>query len=381
MFSPYTILALISAHLQTYEDIATVNMSLPNFIINFNQKSSQLQFVSHRALPGPDVILDVTISTPEYELCEIPWMINRYDPDEITTSDAPKKYLDDLAGQPYGMQRYIPQLISKGGLGIARPDPALETEKIFIDTSNTTVRYSTGNSGQSCTPDFSCVMIGELHDFYYRKFNTFRKCKETGKEIYEIAQFLEIKLQPILESIYEKTIPFQQNLLDKVLCHIMDLESSIASVQQYIGEELFSLDNTTRPVYKKRGIMPMNLNRYMTANYQPHTPTTSLAILREILNQVVEKVYRGPPNIQTQTAPDNTIYTQISGRQFQHTYISKTVATVIEAEANAIYRFLKYISNIRGYTIVDENYPALFRLLSMHAQQKWTIYSSVPLRL
>lgn len=98
---------------------------------------------------------------------------------------------------------------------------------------------------------------------------------------------------------------------------------------------------------------------------QPHTPTTSLAILREILNQVVEKVYRGPPNIQTQTAPDNTIYTQISGRQFQHTYVSKTAATVIEAEANAIYRFLKYISNIRGYTIVDENYPSLFRLLSM----------------
>lgn len=80
MFRPYTILALISAHLQTYEDIAPVNMSLPNFIINFNQKSSQLQFVSHRALPGPDVILDVTISTPEYELCEIPWMMNRYDP-------------------------------------------------------------------------------------------------------------------------------------------------------------------------------------------------------------------------------------------------------------------------------------------------------------
>lgn len=45
--------------------------------------------------------------------------------DEITTSDAPKKYLDDLAGQPYGMQRYIPQLISKGGLGIARPGTKL----------------------------------------------------------------------------------------------------------------------------------------------------------------------------------------------------------------------------------------------------------------
>lgn len=103
----------------------------------------------------------------------------------------------------------------------------------------------------------------------------------------------------------------------------------------------------------------------MIVSMQPHTPTTSLAILREILNQVVEKVYRGPPNIQTQTAPDNTIYTQISGQQFQHTYISKTAATLIEAEANAIYRFLKYISNIRGYTIVDENYPALFRLLSM----------------
>lgn len=77
VFSPYTVTALISIHLQTYDGISTITMSLPNFIIRFSNEQSYLEFLTHKELHGPDFVVDIMPSIPEYETLEIPWMINR----------------------------------------------------------------------------------------------------------------------------------------------------------------------------------------------------------------------------------------------------------------------------------------------------------------
>jgi hypothetical protein len=52
-------------------------MSLPNFIVRFSNEQSYLQFLTHKELHGPDFVVDIMPSIPEYETFDIPWMINR----------------------------------------------------------------------------------------------------------------------------------------------------------------------------------------------------------------------------------------------------------------------------------------------------------------
>lgn len=100
---------------------------------------------------------------------------------------------------------------------------------------------------------------------------------------------------------------------------------------------------------------------------QVHTPFASGSLLKKILNAVVYHVYCGPPNIETYITANKAFCTRISGPQFKHRYISANATSAMEAEASGIYRFLKHMTNVKGYTIVDRDYPSLFRMICMIA--------------
>jgi hypothetical protein len=111
-------------------------------------------------------------------------------------------------------------------------------------------------------PDFSSLMIAELHDFYQHKFKAFRHCKEMCKDIYEIAQLLDMELHPKLQPIYDHSKRFSKRPPQQVESYIAQLNSSLASLQLYIAEELFGLKEATCPIYNT-SIMPMNLTQYV----------------------------------------------------------------------------------------------------------------------
>jgi hypothetical protein len=112
---------------------------------------------------------------------------------------------------------------------------------------------------------------------------------------------------------------------------------------------------------------PYCLTTTQTIKTQVHTPFASGSLLRDILSAVVYHVYHGPPNIETYITADKAFCTAISGPQFRHRYISANATSAMEAEASAIYRFLKHMTNVKGYTIVDRHYPSLFRMICMIA--------------
>jgi hypothetical protein len=94
----------------------------------------------------------------------------------------------------------------------------------------------------------------------------------------------------------------------------------------------------------------------MSANYTQR--------LKIILNTVVQKIHGASAVLTSETTVTGNFITHISGPNCSEYYRSSAIISESEAEADAIYRFLRYRTNILGYNIVDINYPTLANLVS-----------------
>lgn len=86
--------------------------------------------------------------------------------------------------------------------------------------------------------------------------------------------------------------------------------------------------------------------------------------LRTILNVIVGKFDGTMVSISTRERTDGSIRTRIKGSTFYREYIPTKTMTLFEAEAVAICRFLRSMTHVLGYSVVDQNYPSLARLVA-----------------
>jgi hypothetical protein len=103
---------------------------------------------------------------------------------------------------------------------------------------------------------------------------------------------------------------------------------------------------------------------YSFLHVQLNTPLVAATLLKNILEAVVYQVYKTTVSISTEVESSAYYSTHISSKAFHHKYKTAMPVTAEEAEANSIYRFLKYTTNVLGYTIVDENFHVLSRIVS-----------------
>lgn len=82
-----------------------------------------------------------------------------------------------------------------------------------------------------------------------------------------------------------------------------------------------------------------------------------------ILSIVTQKIYGAEPQKRTEVVDSTEYVTHITGPGFKYKYTSTDASTADKTEAKAIYYFLKHVTNVLGYTIVDENYSSLAAVL------------------
>jgi hypothetical protein len=92
-------------------------------------------------------------------------------------------------------------------------------------------------------------------------------------------------------------------------------------------------------------------------------PPNYTAHLKIILDAVVQKIHGTSPTITTEATESGNFITYISARNCNECYKSPPMIRKDEAEADAIYRYRRYQTNIVGYNIVDLNYPTLAKLV------------------
>jgi len=93
----------------------------------------------------------------------------------------------------------------------------------------------------------------------------------------------------------------------------------------------------------------------------PGYPTVHL---RAILDVIVKKFHKTTVSVTTATTADGNLCTTIDGTTFRRRYKPAKPMLLFEAEAVAICRFVRPVTHVLGYSIVDANYPTLARLVS-----------------
>jgi len=66
----------------------------------------------------------------------------------------------------------------------------------------------------------------------------------------------------------------------------------------------------------------------------------------------------------TRATVDGSFCTCIKGSTFRRKYSPTKTMTLFEAEVVAICRFLRPATHVLGYSVVDQNYPTLAKLVS-----------------
>ena len=92
----------------------------------------------------------------------------------------------------------------------------------------------------------------------------------------------------------------------------------------------------------------------------PGYPTVHL---RAILDVIVKKFHKTTVSVTTATTADGNLCTTIDGTTFRRRYKPAKPMLLFEAEAVAICRFVRPVTHVLGYSIVDANYPTLARLV------------------
>jgi hypothetical protein len=86
--------------------------------------------------------------------------------------------------------------------------------------------------------------------------------------------------------------------------------------------------------------------------------------LNTILDAVMEKIYGTKTTVITEATTAGTLQTCITTGSCAWTYTVQENMTLHEAEADAIYQCLRYLTNVIGYKIIDLNHPTLEKLIS-----------------
>ncbi|XP_021320326.1 uncharacterized protein LOC110436927 [Sorghum bicolor] len=203
--------------------------------------------------------------------------------------------------------------------------------------------------------DFSYLMILELKNLYNQKYNALLKSKISCHQIYDAAYQLYLDLDPAIQDIYNCAQSFPgASAFSEVKHQVQQIEKEVVSV----GTMLQTLHaNLTAPIGLRRFRSSPSI--YEQAN----TSSCPTAYLRAIVTAVVYRLHRTPSSLTSKRAADGSFHTVISSTLFSKIYRSTQAVTLFEAEAAAIYRYLRCTTNELGYTILDRNYPTLARLL------------------
>lgn len=87
-------------------------------------------------------------------------------------------------------------------------------------------------------------------------------------------------------------------------------------------------------------------------------------MLKTILHAAATRVHDGTVAISVQQTTDEYFQADISGPDFRNKFKSIKALTPSEAETNSIYQFLRHITNVLGYNIMDTNHGTLINLVS-----------------
>lgn len=96
---------------------------------------------------------------------------------------------------------------------------------------------------------------------------------------------------------------------------------------------------------------------------QVNTPLGAIGVLKSIIYTTVQHTHGTQALIITEPISDGRFLTSISCLAFKHRYKSAASVPSIEAEANAMYEFLRYLTNVARYSVVDHNYSTLSDLI------------------
>lgn len=104
---------------------------------------------------------------------------------------------------------------------------------------------------------------------------------------------------------------------------------------------------------------------YLTSTIQPNGSGSPTVHLRAILGVITRRFHKIPVSVHTRQATNGSFHTSIKGDdEFERKYKATKTMTLFEVEAVAICRFLRPATNVLGYSVVDQNYPILARLVS-----------------
>lgn len=266
----------------------------------------------------------------------------------------------------------------------------LKAKDLQASSSNTPLKQR-----RSCRPDFSCLMILELKDFYQEKFRTFRKCLQSCERLCDCAYQFCVDLDAPLHAICKQAESFEMVAEQEIQFHIGTFAEDMAAETLYTSEELVGVGTIICPLYqdlssaidlqsfakqfstlpvrnkklhiypdrKKKSVffpiflpLPLSLPTSVIVN-QEDAPQQYTARLKTIFAAVLQEVHAAVPTIATQATLEGNFITCISGNNFHHEYRSAATIGLHEAEADSIYQFLRHRTNVLGYNIVDLNYP------------------------
>jgi len=92
-------------------------------------------------------------------------------------------------------------------------------------------------------PDFSYLMIHELHQFYYDKYNSFSKCRQACLSVCDVVHLLYDELLLNVYNVYSCIGDLQQIADNNTRIQVKELDHRLRYRIKYAGQDLETIDN------------------------------------------------------------------------------------------------------------------------------------------
>ncbi|XP_021306014.1 uncharacterized protein LOC110431324 isoform X3 [Sorghum bicolor] len=323
----------IRSQLGLYIIASDITYRRPNFIIYLNNSHPQRQVVAASPIRTRNFQIQIVPWSREHELTQLPWI-----------TDGLKICIDPLTILPVPSQSTI--------------QPGTKALK---DS------YASMISGgyELKAPDYSYLMISELRDFYYEKFDIFKACKH---KTIQVQQQLQDCLDQYLNqgtTICNAIQATANSTMDDRYRYLSDFAGHLnrAATHAYINHSIIGGHIN---LVQAQPHQPMNLNGFnkIPPFHEVPVPSTYVTRLRVIHAAVSKAVYKAQSIITTVETAAGQFEAFMTRQSLIQKYNDLPQTTPASIETLAIYYSLKQITNVLGYQIVDLNHPTLAELIA-----------------
>lgn len=127
-------------------------------------------------------------------------------------------------------------------------------------------------------PDYRYLMIAELRDFYYSKFELFTKCMELAGMIYHTLHDLYPTIKAHISTIYNHIASLTGDTAADILAHLNDFANDLRNNTFCTPKTLSDVDEIIRPI-QNRSKIPLDLQ-----GFKDGPPSSEVTLLPSVLS-------------------------------------------------------------------------------------------------